>query len=309
MQQLKNFLKNANSALRCKWELFKFKRRRAARARKRIPIRWLTHWRLVSDELKLMYEIEPKKFNEKFLEKNLQTYEAIKQSNFKLALLQFSIIIFLILSTFEIDLPLTAFGFKLTTTPGLNELLIVLVSVITASTIGKSISIITLLSTIRTLVPIIYKNEFTYFYMLNSNVDDMPAYFRPSLSPHIVWAKITSFASSFMVLFLVAKTLIVLGASIVWRYFVYIEIWTNPTISAQLAKSTVSISIILDVASLVVVMIYVIPMPHRDYLVNQTMELAEQMGLEAKNQALQDIYGEDLDDEADMIVKGYINKS
>lgn len=308
MQKLKNVLNNLKSALRCKLELFKYRRRRAARARKLLPIRWLSHWRLVSDELKLMYEIEPEKIDKNFLEKNLQAHDALKKHNFKLVILQFSIIAFLILSVFDINLPLTAFGFKITPIAGLNEILIIFVSVITAATIGKTISLLTLEATIRTIIPIIHKHEFEYFYLLNSNIDDMPAYYWPRLSPHLTRTIFTNITSSFIVSFLVAKIIVILGASIAWRYFVYLEIWTNSTISAQFAITAVVISIILDLATLVVLLIYIAPMPHRDYSINTKIELATKLSSDAGAKARQEAYGDDWDDEKDMIEKGYIKK-
>lgn len=301
-------MKKIGFFFRSKWEVFKYNRRKAARTKKNIPTIWRSHLKLVSEELKLLHEVDADKFDENLLAKTIDAYKKTNSKLNKVWFVSFLLIVYLVFTTFDIELPISVFGIKLFPTPGLNEILIVLISVLNAFNAGGIISSLTILTSAKTIMSLIHKDGFKYFRNLNSNIDDAPSYCIPTMMPHITWTKPVFIVSAYALTFLIIKLLFVAAAFFLWRYFVYMELIDHPTISSDISQIAVVFAIILDFISISYLLVFSIPLPHKNFQINHTLEIVRQLQPEKYNEMCREVYGEDWDDEAYMIRNGYLKQ-
>lgn len=291
------------------WELLKYKHRKRKLYNTLNPIVWTSHINNIKEDLDTIHEEYPDAVNEELYDKLTICAAEVKSTINRQGFLTFSLIAFLLFSLFKIELPFLILGFRLVSTPWLNEILVVLISVLSFYTIGRTVKYMTIVRALKAILLRIKPKETQYFHKLLLGIEDIPVYYDPKMNPYLVQTITLGVARQFVILFQLIKVVGIIFFSLIWRYFVYLEIWFNPDIDVIYAKFVVILSICFDLISVVILIIYLVPLPRRDYSVNLKLEIAEQLGADELSKVQEEYFSEALADENYMIEKGYLSRA
>ena len=246
--------------------LFCHSRRERRRFGRNFPTRWLSQDSLVSDDLAAHVEVEGKEaVGPDFLERMVGARDAAvkKASMFRTA--SISITAYFLLAILSIDLPISVFGVSLVRVGGLNELLLISSSIMGAFAAFYASKTATLEAAIKAAININYKPPMANFYRAAYLPNDYAFLFYPTYSPHLVWGALklkhsfASIAAALVFIFAVLVSVLVFRAYVTWW------VWSSPSTENLLLNTLIWLSPLLDVASFLFLLPYIVPMPHRDY--------------------------------------------
>jgi hypothetical protein len=284
-----------------------FNRREARRERKRYPTLWRSHLQLIARDLALLHESTPELLDVQLIEDLTKARAEIAASTAKISAVITAAIAYLVLTTLEINIPISFAGLDLSPSPGVSEVMVLLVAVLSSAVAGKAVASMTLVVASKTLIRRLYPHELYYFRVLQFHANEPPPFYRPVLGS-LVWRRSTFFAMLFSVGLVVVAGVAVLGASIAWRSIVYPELWQNPSADPFWCRAAVVTALLVDIGWVAYFLFYIIPLPHKDYAWLDAMLAAQNLpnGEALARHMSSEKYADGINDRFQMQQKGYL---
>ncbi len=297
-----------------------FFRRHAARAgfnhrRRRhynqiFPVRWLTASKLIAVDVERSFEIYGSaEINDKLLTR------LIESRNLTLTLIRrwtgigTILTLYLLLSSFSIELPLSVEGISLKNVPGLNECLLFITTLISLVVLPASLNNVRLSASISaierllapiSLGPIVHSANFP---------SEPPLIYNPTLQPNISWTIFIRFISLMSIIFWLLFFFVAIIGILVSRIQVYGYVINNNALPDYIVSFIVFFAVTVDCCLLILLLIHIAPLPHRDFSVNDEIDIARQVNQETYNRLLKKYFGQINVDAESLRAEGFLSES
>lgn len=283
-----------------------FKRRERRRFNKAYPIRWLTSYQLLAEDLNY-YEPEAtgQSIDKSFADETSSNLNDIRSSANKYFTISLAIFAFLAAKSLSVDLDIDVMGIKVKEFKGVSEILFI---------IGTFLSLRSgmLIAKAKT-----FENYLHYF--INSKVEPtlrqyftikyIPWYYfgiyfpvnQPHITPNKFNSSVSKYVSIAMLISLISFLFIYIGIAFIAFYHV--------VIAATLGKYTY---LLMGFCAAVYLVLYVYlfivfsKFPYRDYINSHRLELLEQVNPSALDLFRKELYLEGIQDRIDLEKRGYL---
>ena len=289
------------------WALRAYKRREKKRWSERFPSVWRSHFQLVDADVRLLAEADRAQLSETLLDRLISGRDSAQKAIQARAAITAGTTGFLWLTILKVDLPLTVAGIQLKASPGVIELLIVVNAAIWCAAVSKMITAMTLTTAIKAMVQTVNEPESAYLHQAALHANEPPFLFLHPMSPHLTWrglTKASAWATLAMLIGLIFSLLAVAGIT---RAVFYVHVWTTPSVETWIAQAAVALSLCLDVFAMIYLLIFVLPLPYRDYGLLTTLDIAEQVNSSTLRDLHEKYYGAGNRDREEMEQKGYLS--
>lgn len=288
------------------WALRAFHARQRRRRKARFPTVWRSHLQLVSEDVALLHDADPAQANETLLQRLIDGRTETQKTLLSRSAISTAITVFLLLTTFNIDLPVSVAGIQFKSTKYVYELLLVVNAAISCSGAARIMSIATMTVAIKGLIAAIIPPESRYFHHLALHGNEPPVLFPHPLSPHLIWTKPTSIAATLSLLLLIGLVLALLLAAIGTRVIFYQHILATPSGEPWVASAAVITAAALDLLTLTYLAVFVLPLPFTDYGLLTTFDIARQTNSDTLSRLNEQHFADEVEDEARMREAGYL---
>lgn len=281
--------------------------RRMQRSYRNFPVVWRTMSALVAEDVALLREVEGDSVvGEDLLNRLVAARDAVITTTRRWSVISAILTFYLLTSSYAIDLHLTVEGISLRETPGLREILILVIAIIGVSLLPRVLNIHRLNGAISGLANLVFPTQLQQIVRSALFPAEPPSLYATTMQPHLIWSPpLIGFArltGLFWLLFSLAA-----AAAIVWmRVTIYMHAWSNPTISPQLTHIIVSLASAIDLAIVVVQLSHIVPVPIRDWKRLHELDLAGQDSIAIYQRLSAALYEDDIADVQRMRASGYL---
>jgi hypothetical protein len=281
-----------------------------SRERRRDALNFPTVWRsqimLLRDDIRLIHGEFPELIEGNLLTGLVDVRDTAKKKSVRRIALTITLVIYLGLMELGVSLPVTIAGVNLQPIPGASELIILAVAYINASLLPVVLIQFNFLLAIREIIALKHSKEVVYFWEVIHSGGTIPGFYIPSMMPQLQWkwAVIVINALFMFVLVLVMVGLVV--GSIAWRWYIYQAIVSEPLQAAFVSYSAVFVATLADVTVVLIMLMYIVPLPYRDYSALQELKIAEQTNKDTHAAIRARMFGESVRDRARLVEAGFM---
>jgi hypothetical protein len=298
---------------RIRWHIAKpfalalFRHRSRRRNNTRYPICWRTGAGLIADELLLIRDEDGEQaINSTFIEQmksgRAEAQKVVTQRSAIAGILT----AYLLLAAFSIQLDVSVGGFVLKTAPGLNEILLVYLTLLLALTVAPFLNIIVLNNVIKGAIAAVYPEPTRYFHKVSLFPDEPPVFFIPYYRPRLIWTRAMRFSSSATIGYLSVMVLGFLLFLLLSRFFIYRHILTYPSLPEPWSMVIALGCLVVEVWSFIYILLFLVPLPYRDYALLEKFEILDFVNPAEAAKAREEAFRREWEDRQDMIRRGYL---
>lgn len=287
-----------------------YKFRQVQRRNRNYPIRWLSNSRLIAEDLLLINDEDGEEaINENFIKTLIDGREKAQKLIARYALITIGITFFLLMGAFAIELPVSVAGIQLHRGPGVNEMLLIVLSCISAISAPPLLNTIVLRNATKGSISAFYDDTVRQFHLQSALPEDAPVFYRPHYRPRLIWTFGTSIASYIALGFLVVVFLGIITFLVISRWLIYSYIYLQPSLPAPWTTVIVLGSLIIDIWAVVYMLLFVFPLPYRDYILLEKFQVLEHINPETAAAERSKAFESGFKDEEEMVRKGYIKEA
>lgn len=271
------------------------------------PVRWLSNARRIADDLLLLRKYDKGEvINERFIDRLVTAKVGAQKRLVRLSTVSTGALVYLLLGAFSIDSPLSIGGLTLARAPGLNEMLLVLLVLMTFLGVSPFLNTYIIGNAIKSTVKMQFPTPVAQLYQQGAFPEDAPLLYQSPARPHLAWTGFTKLANMIIVAYLataVAGIAIVLLGS---RWMIYSYILSNPSLPDYWTIIVTIGSIVLELWTLVYILVFIVPLPYRDYTLLQRLNELDQTDPGEAQSLRNAAFGDEIADEVRMREAGYL---
>jgi hypothetical protein len=274
-----------------------FRKRERERYSRRTPLRLASQAQLIEDDIKHHADVEGVAVvDDGFIERMASARDKVAATAAKYSYAGYAVTAYFLLAILSVDIEISAFGVTLKRVAGLNELLLIGSAITGALAIWHRVRVISLDAAIKAAIDLRHEGPIRYTYGAAFLPSQHVNMFNPNYSPHLVWSpwkqRFVMGTSIIALLFIFSA----LFASMGFRIYAAYWVWSTPSTPNGLLRIAILIAPVVDMAALAYGMMYFLPLPHRDYFLdNQAVALRERYP-EAADTLLSELYDEGIRD-------------
>lgn len=252
---------------------------------------------LIEDDIKHHADVEGMAVvDDGFIERMASARDKVAAIAAKYSYAGYAVTAYFLLAILSVDIEISAFGVTLKRVAGLNELLLIGSAVTGALAVWHRVRVISLDAAIKAAIDLKHEEPIRYIYSAAFLPSNHVNIFNPNYSPYLVWSpwkqKFVMGTSIIALIFIFSSLFAAMGFRIYAAYWV----WSAPSTQNGLLRIATLIAPIMDLAALAYGMMYFLPLPHRDYFLdNQAVALRDRYP-EAADRLLSELYDEGIRD-------------
>lgn len=282
-------------------------RRRRRRELQKYPVRWLTPESIIfQDIIYVRDEDGDDVVSDRFVDLMSAARKDLADSISRRSLLSLTIGVYIALTILGVDFPVSLGGFELKKVPGLTEGLLVLADLIGLSAVARMVNMSVVSAAIKGAIAGHIDPGVRYFYRSALLPNELPMFFQPTYLPHITWGRAKSVLNFVYVAIAITFVVSLVVGFVGFRAWAFAFVLDHPSISQSVSVAAIVATVALDVISILLLWMFVLPLPHRDWQMLQEMELHDQFSPDKGQAFRRAAYREDIEDVLAMERKGYL---
>lgn len=273
----------------------------------RTPLRWASQAQLIEADIGDHVDVEGRSvLDDGFVERMADAREKVASTAAKYSYASYAVTAYFLLAILAVDLDISAFGVTLKRVAGLNELLLIGSAFTGALGTWHRVRVITLDAAIKTAINIQHQGPIRYVYGAAFLPSEHVAVFTPNYSPHLIWSpwkqRFVMYTSIVAVIFIFGALAAITGFRLYTAYWV----WSSPSTENTILRLGILVAPLLDLVTVAYGMMYFLPLPHRDYFLDNKVMWLEDRYPDDATKLREHLYGESVTDRMKMEEAGHL---
>ena len=246
-----------------------FRARERRRYNARTPLRWASQGQLIEADIRLHVEVEGSSIvDEDFVDRMSSARDKVASTASKISYAGYAVSAYFLLAILSVNLDISVFGVTLKRVAGLNELLLIGSAIAGALATWHRVRAMTLDAAIKAAIGLRHEGPLKYVYQAAFLPSEYMAVFTPNYSPHLIWSpwkqRFVTATSIIALIFIFGALAVATGFRLYAAYWV----WSAPSTDNVFLRISVLLAPLVDLASVSYGLMYFLPLPHRDYFLD-----------------------------------------
>jgi hypothetical protein len=270
-----------------------------------VPRLWLSQGKLLSLDLEMFEDQDPKIIDRKFIDDFAKARDETLATIKKQIIISALIFLFLLSNYLSLGLDISIAGFSLRYTPGIPEGLLLISNLLSCYTLvlqGNCYLLDAAIKfAIKKAIPEELRTTFLIRYFPHENIGGFQTFNLPHITPTKITSKITSWT---LKLFLILLCITVLAYTACYFFLLIHHLWIKPNFGIW-SHILLAYLLLCGLGAFLYSVLTRFPLPYDDYTTNNEIELLQQINPQAHRIRLRELYSKLNDARREMERLGY----